>query len=590
MVEERLPRKLAAILYADVVGYSRLSGMDEDVTHRNLTQCLDLISSTIESHHGHVMHYAGDAVLAKFNAVVDALSSAVAVQERLNKRNRELPDERKILFRIGVNLGDVIEDRGDIYGDGVNVAARLESLAAPGGICVSESVRTAIGNKLKLGFQFMGEQEVKNIAQPVRAYQMMMGSQKDAQAYVSERTVLELPDKPSIAVLPFTNMSADPEQEFFADGITEDIITELSKFRSLFVIARNSSFAFKDQSADVRDVSRKLGVRYVVEGSVRRAGMRVRITAQLIDAIEDKHIWAERYDRDLEDIFTLQDEVTEAIVTTIEPRLISTERQRARRKPPESLSAWECYQRAMWHIYQYKAEDTKKALDFLYKAIDLDPNFASAHAGIAFCMYAHVLMEGSEDRGRDLARGLEAGRTAVALDENDPFAHVGLGRIHIARAEHEQAIACCDRAIELNPSFALAHYVRAHSLWHCGRAAEALVSHDEAMRLSPRDPLFWTFLASKAIALVMLERYDEALECSLRAQQFPITAIWAYMGELSALGLLGRQKEANAALKRARQLKADLSVSFIKQALPITDAASREHFLGGLSRAGVPEQ
>lgn len=589
MVKERLPRKLAAILYADVAGYSRHTGVDEDETHRKLTEYLDLISSTIESHRGKVVHYAGDAVLAKFDAVVDALSSAVAVQKKLKHRNRELPNESKIQFRIGVNLGDVIEDRGDIYGDGVNVSARLESLADPGGICVSESVRTAIGKKLDLAFQFMGEQEVKNIAQPVRAYKVVTDSREVSQTNVLERTTLELPDKPSIAVLPFTNMSADSDQEFFADGITEDIITELSKFRSLFVIARNSSFTFKGQSVDVKDVSRKLGVRYVVEGSVRRAGARVRITAQLIDAIEDQHIWAERYDRNLEDIFAVQDEVTEAVVTTIEPRLISTERQRARRKPPESLSAWECYQRGMWHIYQYKAEDTKKALDFLYKAIELDPNFASAHGGIAFAMYAHILMEGSEDRDRDLARGLQAGLTAVALDEDDPFAHVGLGRIHIARAEHEQAIACCDRAIELNPSLAVAHYVRAHSLWHCGRAAEAVISHEEAMRLSPRDPLLWTFLASKAIALVMLERYEEAFKCSRQAQQFPITAIWAYMGELSALGLLDRKEEARAALNRAQQLKPDLSVTFIKQALPITDAASREHFLGGLSKAGVPD-
>jgi tetratricopeptide (TPR) repeat protein len=242
----------------------------------------------------------------------------------------------------------------------------------------------------------------------------------------------------------------------------------------------------------------------------------------------------------------------------------------------------------MWHIYQYTAKDTQKALDFLHQAIDLDPNFASAHAGVAFAMYAHILMEGSTDREQDLVRGLQAGLTAVALDENDPFAHVGLGRIHIIRAEHEQAIACCNRAIDLNPSYAIAHYVHAHSLWHCGRAAEAIASHDEAMRLSPRDPLSWTFLASKAIALVMLERYDEALECSRRAQKFPITAIWAYMGELSALGLLDRQEEARVALERARRLKPDLSVTFIKQALPVTDTQSREHFLGGLSRAGVP--
>jgi len=326
-----------------------------------------------------------------------------------------------------------------------------------------------------------------------------------------------------------------------------------------------------------------------VEGSVRRAGDRVRITAQLIDAIEDKHLWADRYDRDLEDIFAVQDEVTQAIVTTIEPRLISTERQLARRKPTENLNAWESYQRGLWHIYQYKPGDTIKALEFLAKAIELDPDFASAYGGFAFSMYVHLLMGNSQDRDGDLKRGLEAGLTAVSLDENDPFAHVGLGRIRIIRAEHEQAIVSFDRAIELNPSFAIAHYGKAHCLWHCGHPDQAIDSHDEAMRLSPRDPLMWTFLASKAIALFMLQRYEEALDCSHRAQQYSITAIWAYMGELATLGVLERKEEAREALGRALVLQPDLSISFIEKALPITHAISREHFIGGLAKAGVPD-
>ena len=384
-------------------------------------------------------------------------------------------------------------------------------------------------------------------------------------------------------------MSNDPEQDFFAEGISEDIITELSKFRSFFVIARNSTFAFKGQAMDVKDIGRKLGVRYVVEGSVRRAGKRVRITAQLIDAVEDKHLWAERYDRDLEDIFAVQDEVTEAIVSTIEPHLISTERQRARRKPADNLDAWECYQRGLWHNYQYTEDDCRRALEFLERAIVLDPAFAPAHGGLAFSLYVHLIFGMSEDREQDLARGLAAGKTAVALDQHDPFAHVGLGRIHIIRGEHEQAIAAFDRAISLSPSSAVAHYGRAHCLWHCGRPAESVAGHDEAMRLSPRDPLFWTFMASKAIALVLLERYQEAVELSRKAQQQPITAIWAYMGELSALGMLERTEEAQEALSRAKKLKPDLSISFIQQALPITHVPSQELFLGGLARAGVPD-
>jgi tetratricopeptide (TPR) repeat protein len=357
----------------------------------------------------------------------------------------------------------------------------------------------------------------------------------------------------------------------------------------LFVIARNSSFAFKGRATEVKEIGRKLGVRYIVEGSVRRAGKRIRVTAQLIDAIEDNHLWAERYDRDLEDIFALQDEVTQAIVTTIEPQLINTERQLARRKPAQNLNAWEAYQRGIWHIYQYRPEDNFKALEFLNKAVQLDPEFAPAHAGIAFSLYVHITMGTTSDRAGDQQRGLEAGLTAVALDELDPFAHVGLGRIRIARGEHAQAIASFDRAIELNPSFALAYFGKGHSLWHFGHPDQAVACHDEAIRLSPRDPLMWVFLASKAIALFMLERYDEALECSHRAQHFPITAIWAYMGELATLGHLGRHEQAAQALNRAQQLKPDLSMNFIRQALLITHPTSAELFYGGLIKAGVPE-
>jgi len=477
-----------------------------------------------------------------------------------------------------------MQDRGEIYGDGVNLAARLETVARPGGICISAAVYDQVRGKLDAVFSDGGETSFKNIDTPVHVYHWTPDSSPGA-----GQSRLELPTKPSIAILAFENMSADPEQDFFAEGISEDIITELSRFRSLFVIARNSAFAFKGQSTDAKEIGRKLGVRYIVEGSVRRAAQRIRITAQLIDAIEDKHLWAERYDRDLEDIFAVQDEVTQAIVTTIEPELMNTERQRARRKPTDNLTAWEAYQRGLWHIYQYRREDTALALDLLFKATQLDPEFASAFAGIAYSMYVHVIMGDSEDRESDLQRGLEAGLTAVALDDRDPFAHVGLGRIQIVRAEHEQAIASFDRALELNPSYALAHYGKAHSLWHCGHADRAVNHHDEAIRLSPRDPLMWTFLASKAIALFMLERYDEALECDNRAQHYPITAIWAHMAELATFGTLGRQEEAAGALSRALQVQPDLDMTFIRQALPITHAASAEKFYGGLIKAGVPE-
>jgi len=387
-------------------------------------------------------------------------------------------------------------------------------------------------------------------------------------------------------VLPFVNMSGDPEQEFFADGISEDIITALSKFRSLFVIARNSAFSFKGQSIEVKDIGRKLGVRYVVEGSVRRAGNRVRISAQLIDAVADSHLWAERYDRDLEDIFAVQDEVTDAIVTAIEPQLASVERQRARRKPTESLDAWDCYQRGLWHLYQYSAKDYGKAVELFERAVDLDPTFASAQAGLAFTLYYGIVLGFTEDYDDNVARGFEAARTAVMLDDDDPFAQVALGRMHTIRTEHDEAIAACDRAISLNPSYANAHFGRAHSLWMSGRPGEAIASHDEAIRLSPRDPMMWAFMASKAIALILLERYDEALIWTRKGQQQADLPIWAHMPEVSALGLLGRIGEARAVLDRVRQLKPDVSLDFVDQALKFTNANDREHFLDGLSKAG----
>ena len=348
-MEERLPRKLAAILYADVAGYSRLTGEDEEGTHRRLSEYLDLISNAIAEHEGRVVHYAGDAVLADFGTVTEGLSCATFIQRKLTSRNQDLPDERQVQFRIGVNLGEVIVDRDDIYGDGVNVAARLESLAEPSGICISESVRSAIGKNLDLGYEFMGEQRVKNIEEPVRAYRVIMEEGEKPKIILTEEPTLNVPDKPSIAVLPFDNLSGDSEQEYFADGISEDLITALSRIRWFFVIARNSSFTYKGQAVEVTRVADELGVRYVIEGSVRKAANRVRISAQLIDATTGRHVWAERYDRSLADIFELQDEMAQTIVGAVEPELSAAERERAARKPPESLDAWETYQRGLWY-------------------------------------------------------------------------------------------------------------------------------------------------------------------------------------------------------------------------------------------------
>ncbi|HSF95705.1 MAG TPA: tetratricopeptide repeat protein, partial [Thermohalobaculum sp.] len=398
---------------------------------------------------------------------------------------------------------------------------------------------------------------------------------------------LALPDKPSIAVLPFDNMSADPDQEFFAEGIAEDIITELSKFRSLFVIARNSSFAFKGKALDVKEIGRRLGVRYVVEGSVRRAGNRVRVTAQLIDAVDDTHLWAERYDRGLEDIFAVQDEVTQAIVTTIEPHLADTERQRARRKPPESLGAWESYQRGLWHLFQFTQAEVKTSIRFMEQAVERDPDFATARAGLAYALYYHMLSGATQDWDGDAERALAAARRAVTLDGSDPFAHIALSRMHAITGRHDAAIAHCDRAIGLNPSYAMAHFGRAHSLWMSGHPAEALPSNEEAMRLSPNDPLMWAFMASRSIALTLLERYDEALDWARRGARQANTGLYSIVAEIAALGHLGRVEEAADAIARACEKRPSVSVPFLLKALPITDPACRVRFEEGLRKAGL---
>ena len=399
---------------------------------------------------------------------------------------------------------------------------------------------------------------------------------------------LPLPEKPSIAVLPLDNMSHDPDQDFLGEGISEDIITALSKFRSLFVIARNSSFSFKGQQLEIREIGKRLGVRYVVEGSVRRVDNRVRISAQLIDAVEDKNIWAERYDRELEDIFAVQDEVTLSIVQAIEPHLTSAEQQRALRKPPENLDAWENYQRGMWHLLTYQPAECESAISYLKRAVALDPGFARARACLGFAYGARVLHDISPDRDADIERALAAGREAAKIDEYEAFAYLTTARTRIFQGRHDEAIAATDRAIQVNPNFALAHMIRGHALWHAGKPQDAMEAIDTAIRASPHDPLMWVFFASKAIALVMLERFDEAISVSKAAQQHPNAAIYAHLGEMSALGHKGDTDAAADAVKRAKIVKPDVSVSFVDKVLPVADPRCRELFVGGLRKAGLP--
>ena len=405
-----MERRLAAILAADVVGYSRLMGEDEAGTLERLKSLRrELVQPGITERKGRIVKLMGDGLLAEFPSVVEAVQCAADIQRSMIGREADLPNERRIKLRIGVNLGDIIVEGSDIYGEGVNVAVRLEALADPGGICISGKVYEEVRNKLPTAFEDLGEQEVKNIAEPVRVYRWTDAADQEPGGAGAE-AALPLPDKPSIAVLPFENMSGDPEQEYLADGICEDLITALSKIRWFFVIARNSTFTYKGQAVEVTQVARELGVRYVIEGSVRKAGNRVRITAQLIDATTGRHVWAERYDRDLADIFELQDEMTQTIVAAVEPELGAAERERALSKPPENLDAWETCQRGLWHLWRFDREDNAKAPSLLQRAQELDPGFAAAYAHEAYSHFVNVIMGWAEDPDRTLAAGMAAAK------------------------------------------------------------------------------------------------------------------------------------------------------------------------------------
>ena len=486
-MEDRLPRKLAAILYADVAGYSRLTGDDEEGTHRRLREYLDLLSASIEQHQGKVVHYAGDAVLAEFGTVTEALTSATDIQRELAGRNEDLPDERKVEFRIGVNLGEVIVDRDDIYGDGVNVAARLEALADPGGISISDAVRTAVGKRLDLTYEDMGEQRVKNINEPVRAYKVVMAGGEQPKASPATKPLSDLPDRASIAVLAFTNMSGDPEQEFFCDGITEDIITELSRFPVLSGISRQSSFAFKGEKVGVGVIGQKLGVQYVVEGSVRRLGNRARITAQLIEAETGNHLWAERYDRELDDIFAVQDEVTRAIVATIAAQLGKTVSEKAARKHPASIKSYEYFLQGNRHYYRFNPDDNVKAAELLEKAVELDPQFARAYAGLANT-YTTDHFLGWQRRKNALENALECARKALELDSNDPLARTILAGALWGHGRWEEADLELDRAMSLNPGDADLLAELGHSLCMASRLEEGIPLLKETIRLNPLFP------------------------------------------------------------------------------------------------------
>lgn len=589
-MEDRLPRKLAAILYADVAGYSRLSGEDEEGTHRRLSAYLDAFTTAIESYEGHVVHFAGDAILAEFPTVSQALTCAAAVQKDLESRNEEVPEDRRVQFRIGVNLGEVIVDRDDIYGEGVNVAARLETLAEPGGICISESVRAAIGKRLDLDYEDMGEQKVKNIAEPVRAYKVVTSADERLELTESVKSKFELPDKPSIAVLPFANMSNDPEQEYFADGIVEDIITALSHIKQWFVVARNSSFAYKGRNVDIREVARELGVRYVLEGSVRKGGNRLRITGQLIDAETGTHVWADRFDGDLEDVFALQDKVTQNVVGAIEPSLRKAEIERSKRKPPKDMRAYDLYLKSLPHLYAMRPDENEQALSLLHNAIELDPNYAPALAYLAWGYEQRLVRAWGAYGEDDAGIAVALARRAIAADRDD--AHVmavaGFVLVVIAR-DYDRGLQAAERARELNPHIAFVSMFIGVSQLFGGDPEEALICLEDAIRVSPSDPGAFFFYSCAALGHLFCGRPAEA--CDLARKSARMYDDWdtTYWALIPALVQLGRIEEARSALSKFLELSPTATVSRLRELLPIRCPESLKMILDGMSIAGLSD-
>ena len=581
---DRVERRLAAILAADVAGYSRLIGADEEGTLARLkTHRRDLIDRKIAEHRGRIVKTTGDGILVEFASVVDALRCAVEVQSAMTGRNTAAPPDSRIEFRVGIHQGDIVVEDGDILGDGVNIAARLEGLAEPGGICVSARVQEDAAGRLDITFEDIGEQQLKNIARPVRVFRI---AAKRSAPPSEPRAALPLPDKPSVAVLPFTNMSADPEQEFFADGIAEDVITALSRYPSLFVIARNSCFTYKGRAVDVKQIGHELGVRYVLEGSLRKAGGRIRVTAQLVEAETGKHVWAERYDRELADIFAVQDEITEAVTIAIAPAIAHAERQRAMRKPPESLDAWAAYQRGLWHFSHVTAEENALAEKFFRQSIELDPAFAGGHTGLAYALANAGNTFQQMDFNEAMGAAEASARRAVALDATDAEAHAVLSATLGGRGDIAGALLEAEHARSLSPNLASAHGALSMLLIYSGRAREGIAAHQTCARLDPRDPRLGWRLHRVPLGHYFIGEYAaarDAAELAISAYpEFPTP----YRILAAALGQLGESDEAKRALDRASSLRPAAFEWFVRQRPPGFRPDDYEHVLEGLRKAG----
>jgi adenylate cyclase len=583
-------RRLVAVFAADVEGYSRLMGADEVGTLKGLTERRAVLDRLIGEHRGRIANTAGDSVLAEFGSAVDAVQCAVEAQAALAEANTGVPPDKRINFRIGVHIGDVMVRAGDLFGDGVNIAARLQTLADPGAVCISGATYDQVRKVLPMTFVDLGVQQVKNIQEPIRAYKVGTPSEtrEAAPARVAEAdSPPSIPDRPSIAVLPFQNLSGDPEQEYFADGMVEEIITALSRFKSLFVIARNSSFTFKGKAVDIKEVGRRLGVRYVLEGSVRKASGKVRITGQLIDAVTGTHIWADRFERDLTDVFALQDEVTVAVVSAVQPKLLQTEIAMATRRRPENLTSYDFFLRAMQQYYPFTREALAEAIRLAHRALELDPRFGLVAALAGTCHMVNVVLGYAVDPQFERKEAVRLCRLALSMDDGDPetlaFAAITLA---YTVGDCERAIEMADRAVALNPNLFTAWQVRGQIYRIAGLPEEALRSFERAIRMSPVDPRLHITFVGMGYAFIELRRFDEAIVAGKKAQRQNPSYSAAYRCLASAFAHLGRDAEAREAA--AGILETDPTFT-ISSGIARGALSNAKLLIEGLRKAGLPE-
>ena len=581
-------RKLIAVVHADMVGYSRLIGLDDAGTAERLRKLRSaLIDPAIDAHGGKIVNTAGDSLLIVFDSIEGAVRCAVDVQRQIPDYDRDEGHDRAIRFRVGINIGDVIANGDDLYGDGINVAARLQTACPPGGICVSRAVRDHVHDRLKLVFEELGALDLKNIARPVEAFVLRLEAAKAASDAAPSQLQIMESDRPSIAVLAFANMSSDPDQEYFADGVADDIITELSCSRSLFVIARNSSFTYKGRAVGVTKIARELGVRYLLEGSVRRDAAKVRVNTQLIDAENGKHIWAERYDRSTVDLFAVQDEIAAAVTRAIHPAVAEAEQRRALRKHPENLGAWEAYQRALWHLSQQNVEDNAKAKTFLLRAISLDPMLCPAYVSLTIVRIYEAVVYGTSplDRAYFESVAVDA-RRAVDIDPGDANAQAALAWITAGIGAGDEAWERISNALDTHPNSAFVKNIAGMVLAFNGQPDRAPAYFAAGLRLNPRDPINPMFTTQMGVACYFAQNYAGAVEASRKAIAAWPTYPQPHRFLAAALGQLGQTQEAGEVLQRAYETAPGLLQSYTRSRPPYIKPNDYAHVLDGLRKAG----